>query len=69
MLTAYATPMTRTLDEQVSALMRKAWVAFAGGADPWERYRCEDDNHRVLDATAARMAEFTGSVETKRFLN
>ncbi|MDB5958361.1 carboxylesterase family protein [Ramlibacter sp.] len=42
-------------DEALSAIMRKAWVAFAGKGNPntagvpqWDAYRVGDDNHLVL---------------------
>ena len=42
-------------DEALSAVMRKAWVAFAATGDPntagvprWDAYRAGDDNHLVL---------------------
>lgn len=42
-------------DEELSRVMRKAWIAFAADADPntggvprWDAYRVADDNHLVL---------------------
>jgi len=49
-------PAFDAVDEELSRLMRKSWVAFAAQADPnidglprWQPYRPTDDNHLVLD--------------------
>lgn len=51
-------PVFDEVDEALSAIMRKAWVAFAASGDPntaglprWEPYRPADDNHLSLGDT------------------
>jgi para-nitrobenzyl esterase len=50
-----ATGASNAVDEELSKVMRKAWVAFAANGDPntagvprWDPYRSADDNHLVL---------------------